>query len=219
MDNAKKTIALALTGASGAQYGLRLMEELLKQGHCVYLMLSDPARIVMDMDMDLQLPRNPKAIQRYFEQEFNVPEGQLFAFGQNEWTAPVASGTGAADAMVICPCTAGTLGAVASGLSDNLIHRAADVALKERKPLLMVYRETPYSLIQLENMVKLTKAGAVIMPSNPGFYTRPKTLDDIVDFMVGKILDQLDIKHSLVPRWGESELQSSRDDAPDGEYC
>lgn len=198
----QKTIALALTGASGAQYGLRLMEELLKQGHRVYLMLSDPARIVIDMDMDLQLPRSPKALQRYFEEQYQSKPNQLLAFGQNEWTAPVASGTGAPDAMVICPCTAGTLGAIASGLSDNLIHRAADVALKERKPLLIVYRETPYSAIHLENMLKLTRAGAVIMPSNPGFYTRPKTLEDIVDFMVGKILDQLGVQHTLVPRWG-----------------
>jgi len=195
-----------MTGASGAQYGIRLLEVLLKQGHRVYLMLSKPAQVVIGMDTDLQLPSRPKEIQRFFEQRFGIAEGQLFVFDKEEWTAPVASGTGAADAMVICPCTSGTMGAIAAGISNNLIHRAADVALKERKPLLIVLRETPYSLIHLENMLKLTKAGATIMPSNPGFYTHPKALDDVFDFMVGKILDQLNLEHDLVPNWGEDNL-------------
>ena len=202
----QKTIALAMTGASGAQYGIRLLEVLLKQGHRVYLMLSKPAQVVIGMDTDLQLPSRPKEIQRFFEERFDTIEGQLFVFDKEEWTAPIASGTGAADAMVICPCTSGTLGAIAAGISNNLIHRAADVALKERKPLLIVLRETPYSLIHLENMLKLTQAGATIMPSNPGFYTHPKTLEDIFDFMVGKILDQLSLDHDLVPNWGEDNL-------------
>lgn len=202
----KMTISLAMTGASGAQYGLRLLEVLLKQGHRVYLMLSKPAQVVIGMDTDLKLPSRPKEIQRFFEERFGIASGQLFVFDKEEWTAPIASGTGAADAMVICPCTAGTLGAVAAGLSDNLIHRAADVALKERKPLLIVFRETPYSAIHLENMLKLTHAGAVIMPSNPGFYNRPQSIDDIVDFMVGKILDQLRIEHDIQPNWGEDRL-------------
>lgn len=202
----QKTISLAFTGASGAQYGLRTLEVLLKQGHRVYLMMSKPAQVVIGMDTDLKLPGRPKEIQRFFEARFGIDEGQLFVFDKEEWTAPVASGTGAADAMVICPCTAGTLGAIASGVSDNLIHRAADVALKERKPLLVVLRETPYSAIHLENMLKLTHAGATIMPSNPGFYTRPQSIDELVDFMVGKILDQLGLEHELTPRWGEDRL-------------
>ena len=200
--NDRKTISLAFTGASGAQYGLRLLEELLRQGHRVYLMMSKPAQVVIGMDTDLKLPGRPREIQRFFESRYDCQPGQLSVFDKEEWTAPVASGTGAADAMVICPCTSGTLGAIASGISDNLIHRAADVALKERKPLLVVLRETPYSAIHLENMLKLTHAGATIMPSNPGFYTRPQSIDDLVDFMVGKILDQLGLEHDLVPRWG-----------------
>ena len=165
-------------------------------------MLSKPAQVVIGMDTDIRLPSRPKEIQRFFEERFNIEPGLLFCYDKEEWTAPVASGTGAADAMVVCPCTAGTLGAMAAGMSDNLIHRAADVALKERKPLLVVMRETPYSAIHLENMLKLTRAGAIIMPANPGFYTHPKTVDDIVDFVVAKILDQLNISHTLVPKWG-----------------
>lgn len=195
-----------MTGASGAQYGLRLLEVLLKQGHRVYLMLSKPAQVVIGMDTDLKLPGRPREIQRFFEERCDIAPGQLFVFDKEEWTAPVASGTGAADAMVICPCTAGTLGAIASGVSDNLIHRAADVALKERKPLLVILRETPYSAIHLENMLKLTHAGAVIMPSNPGFYTRPQTIEDLVDFMVAKIMDQLELAHELIPKWGHEQL-------------
>ncbi|MGM0564414.1 MAG: flavin prenyltransferase UbiX [Pseudomonadota bacterium] len=203
--NDRKTISLAFTGASGAQYGLRLLEELLRQGHRVYLMMSKPAQVVIGMDTDLKLPGRPREIQRFFESRYDCQPGQLSVFDKEEWTAPVASGTGAADAMVICPCTSGTLGAIAAGISDNLIHRAADVALKERKPLLVVLRETPYSAIHLENMLKLTHAGATIMPSNPGFYTRPQSIDDLVDFMVGKILDQLGLEHDLVPRWGSEQ--------------
>lgn len=200
------TISLAMTGASGAQYGLRLLEVLLKQGHRVYLMISKPAQVVIGMDTDLKLPSRTMEIRRFFEERFEIEEGLLHVFDRDEWTAPVASGTGAADAMVICPCTAGSLGAIAAGFSDNLIHRAADVAMKERKPLIIVFRETPYSAIHLENMLKLTHAGAVIMPSNPGFYNRPETLDDVFDFMVGKILDQLNIPHNLQPNWGEDRL-------------
>lgn len=206
MSDKKLTISLAMTGASGAQYGLRLLEVLLKQGHRVYLMISKPAQVVIGMDTDLKLPSRTMEIRRFFEERFDVEEGLLHVFDRDEWTAPVASGTGAADAMVICPCTAGSLGAIAAGFSDNLIHRAADVAMKERKPLLIVFRETPYSAIHLENMLKLTHAGAVIMPSNPGFYNRPQTIDDLVDFMVGKILDQLNIAHDLQPNWGEDRL-------------
>ncbi len=203
----RKTIALAMTGASGAQYGLRLLEVLLAQGHRVYLMLSKPAQVVIGMDTDLKLPGRPREIQHFFAQRFATAPGQLVVFDKEEWTAPIASGTGAADAMVVCPCTAGTLGAIAAGISNNLIHRAADVALKERKPLLLVLRETPYSTLHLENMLKLSRAGAVIMPANPGFYTHPQTLDDIFDFIVGKILDQLDIPHSLIPSWGADAQQ------------
>ena len=118
--------------------------------------------------------------------------------------APVASGSNPADAMAICPCSMGTLGAIAHGLADNLIERAADVMLKERRPLVLVPRETPLSVIHLDNMSKLAHAGAVILPPSPGFYTHPQTIDDLVDFVVARVLDQLRVPHALVPRWGEA---------------
>lgn len=208
MTDKKMTISLAMTGASGAQYGLRLLEVLLKQGHRVYLMLSRPAVVVINMDTDIKLPSQPKAIQNFFEERYGAEKGQLFVFGKNDWMAPVASGSGAADAMIVCPCTAGTLAAMAGGMADSLIRRSADVALKERKPLIVVMRETPYAMIHLENMLTLTRAGAVIMPSNPGFYNRPKTLEEVYDFMVAKILDQLNIEHDLMPKWGHDRIEN-----------
>ena len=116
--------------------------------------------------------------------------------------SPVASGSNPADAMAICPCSLGTLGAVAAGLADNLIERAADVMLKERRPLVLVPRETPLSAIHLENMLKLARAGAVILPPSPGFYGHPQSIDELVDFVVARILDQLGVSHALGPRWG-----------------
>jgi flavin prenyltransferase len=126
----------------------------------------------------------------------------LRAFGREEWFAPVASGSNPPDAMVICPCTMGSLAAIAAGLADNLIERAADVMLKERRPLILVPRETPLSAIHLENMLKLARAGAVILPANPGFYHRPQDVGGVIDFIVARILDHLGVAHALMPRWG-----------------
>jgi 4-hydroxy-3-polyprenylbenzoate decarboxylase len=127
----------------------------------------------------------------------------LRVFGREDWFAPVASGSNPPDAMVICPCTVGTLAAVAAGLSDNLIERAADVTLKEGRKLILVPRETPFSALHLENMLRLSRAGAVILPANPGFYHKPKRVEDLVDFVVARILDHLGVKHDLMARWGE----------------
>jgi 4-hydroxy-3-polyprenylbenzoate decarboxylase len=136
---------------------------------------------------------------------FSVPAGQLRVFGRQQWTAPVASGTNPPDAVVVCPCTTGTLATIASGMCNDLIDRAADVVLKERRPLILVVRETPFSAIHLENMLRLARSGAVIMPANPGFYYRPESVQDLVDFLVARILDHLGIPHQLLPRWGEAE--------------
>jgi 4-hydroxy-3-polyprenylbenzoate decarboxylase len=197
-----KTIALAMTGASGACYGLRLLECLLASGQQVYLMLSKPAQVVIGMETDLSLPGRPHEIQKFFVERFKCAAEQLQVFDREQWTAPVASGSGAPDAMVICPCTTGTLAAVAAGQCDQLMHRAADVMLKERRPLILVLRETPYSAVHLRNMLAVTEAGAVVMPSNPGFYNRPRHIEELVDFMVARILDHLKIEHTLLPRWG-----------------
>ncbi len=196
-----KHIALALTGASGAAYGLRLLECLRAADCRVSLMLSQAARIVLKQEMDLNLPTENAALVDLLQQRY-AGRAELMAYGEKEWFSPLASGSGAADAMVICPCSMGTLAAVAHGLADNLIARAADVMLKERRPLILVPRETPFSLIHLRNMTQLAEAGAVILPANPGFYYHPKRVEEIVDFVVARILDQLGVAQTLIPRWG-----------------
>lgn len=194
-----------MTGASGAQYGLRLLEELVKANAHISLLLSRPAQIVIKTETDLDLPARANDIQDFFTNRFNASNDQINVYEREQWMAPIASGSGVADATVICPCTTGTLSSIAVGSSRNLLERAADVALKERKKLILVIRETPLSDIHLENMLKLSRMGAIIMPANPGFYQQPKTLDDIINFMVARILDHLGIKHELQPRWGDKE--------------
>ncbi len=198
-----QTVTLALTGASGMPYGIRLLEMLLKEGKQVYLLYSKVAQIVAQQEMNLMLPSSAKETEAFFNRRYQLPEGQLRVFGREEWFAPVASGSNPADAMVICPCTMGTLAAIAAGMSQNLIERAADVMLKENRPLIIVPREMPFSAIHLENMLKLVRSGAVILPANPGFYHHPQTVQDIVDFVVARILDHLSIEHSLIARWGD----------------
>lgn len=197
-----KTITLALTGASGAQYGLRLLQALLAV-HCrVYLLLSRAAEVVIRRETTFDLPEGFAAQQAWFAAHFPAPPGYLTLFDREDWFAPVASGSGAPEAMVICPASGGTLSALACGASNNLIERAGDVALKERRKLILVPRETPYSQVHLENMLKLTQMGAVVLPASPGFYQYPKTIEDLVDFVVARILDQLGIAHSLMVPWG-----------------
>ena len=203
--NGRTAIALAMTGASGALYGLRLLESLLEAGESVDFMISAPGQVVVSTESDLSLSGRPAEIQRILTERFGARDGQLRVFGREEWSAPIASGSGVPRAMVICPCTMGTLAAVACGMSDNLIDRAADVVLKEGRKLILVPRETPFSVIHLENMLRLARMGAVILPPNPGFYHQPRTLDDLVNFIVARILDQLGIAQALVPRWGDEQ--------------
>lgn len=196
-----KRITLALTGASGMAYGIRLLECLLAAGCRVDLLISQAARIVARQELDLALPGDNAALAELFGKQF--PGGELHAHGEKEWFAPAASGSNPADAMVVCPCTMGSLAAIAHGLADNLVERAADVMLKERRPLILVPRETPFSLIHLRNMTALAEAGAVILPANPGFYHRPAEVGQVVDFVVARVLDQLGVSHQLMARWGE----------------
>ena len=196
-------IILGMTGASGADYGLRLLQCLLEAGWPVQLLLSKAAQIVIHMETDLRLPSRTGDIQRVLIDYYRCDPGQLRVYGQDQWTAPPASGSALARAMVVCPCTTGALAAIANGNSDNLLERAADVSLKEGRKLILVLRETPFSVIHLENMLRLARAGAVILPANPGFYYRPTTAAQLVDFIVARILDQLAIPHTLLPRWGE----------------
>jgi flavin prenyltransferase len=204
----ERTVTLALTGASGMPYGVRLLECLLATGVRVYLLYSQVAQVVARQEMDLALPARAREVEDFFARRFAAAQNQLRVFGREEWFSPVASGSNPADAMVICPCSMGTLAAVASGLADNLIERAADVMMKEHRPLVLVPRETPLSAIHLENMLRLARAGAVILPANPGFYHHPVRVEDLVDFVVARVLDQLRVPHQLIARWGEA--QSSR---------
>lgn len=200
-----RTICLALTGASGMPYGIRLLECLLAAGCRVQLLYSQVAQIVARQEMALELPARAAETQAYFRERYAALPGKLEVYGREEWFAPVASGSNPPDAMVVCPCTMGTLASIAQGLSSNLIERAADVVLKEGRKLVLVPRETPFSTIHLENMLRLSRAGAVILPPNPGFYHHPKSIEQVVDFVVARILDQLTVPHSLMQRWGEAE--------------
>ncbi len=192
-----------MTGASGAPYGLRLLQCLLAQNCEVHFMISKAALMVVAMETELKLPEKIGALAAALHEHFKVDGSQLKVYGREDWTAPVASGSGAPQAMVICPCSTGTLSAIATGASNNLIERAADVALKERRQLIVVPRESPLSSIHLQNMLTLSQAGVTIMPASPGYYHKPAGIDDLVDFMVARVLDHLGLEQNLVPRWGE----------------
>lgn len=200
--SASRPITLAFTGASGAPYGLRLLEMLLGAGRPVHLLISQAAHLVIGTETDLKLPSRPADIRRVLSERFGAAPEQLQVFGREQWTAPVASGSSLAEAMVVCPCTTGTLAAIAAGTSDNLIDRAADVMIKEQRKLILVVRETPFSALHLENMLKLARLGVMILPANPGFYNRPDSVEALVDFVVARVLDQLGIDQTLTARWG-----------------
>lgn len=201
-NNFNGTVTLALTGASGAPYGLRLLECLVKANYHVYLLISPAAQMVLATESDVKISSRPTEVQQFFTSLYNAAPNQIKSFGKDQWMAPIASGSNTASAMVVCPCSAGTLSAIACGNSDNLIERAADVMIKEQRKLILVPREMPLSVIHLENMLKLARIGVTIMPANPGFYHSPKNISDLVDFVVARILDQLHIPHTLIPRWG-----------------
>jgi 4-hydroxy-3-polyprenylbenzoate decarboxylase len=198
------TVTLALSGASGMAYGLRLLECLLAADLRVYLLVSQAAHIVAKQELGVALPARASDLERQLSESLNTRDGQLRVFGREDWNAPVASGSNPADAMAVCPCSMGTLAAIAHGLSDNLIERAADVMLKEQRKLILVPREAPFSTLHLENMLTLSRMNAVILPANPGFYHQPQSVSDIVDFVVARILDQLGVQHELMARWGDS---------------
>lgn len=144
----------------------------------------------------------PQELSAYLCRQYGAKEGQIVACGKEEWFSPVASGSAAPKQMVVCPCSMGTVSAIANGTSDNLLERAADVVIKERGQLILVPRESPFSAIHLENMLKLARLGVTIMPAAPGFYHEPKSIEDLVDFMVARILDHLGVEHELTSRWG-----------------
>ena len=204
MPSAKsKSVTLAITGASGSQYGLRLLECLLAADYSVNVMISKAAQIVIATETDIKLPTQKADRRAFFAERYHAKEEQINIYGLDQWLAPVASGSSLAPTMVVCPCSTGSLAAIAQGHSNNLIERAADVTLKEGKKLILVPRETPYSTIHLENMLKLSQMGVTILPASPGFYHRPESIQNLIDFIVGRILDQLGIDQKIAPRWGE----------------
>ena len=201
----KDKITLAFSGASGAPYGLKLLEVLLEQQYQVYVLISSAARVVLDTESNIKLSANEDKATEQLNTLFDAQPQQLQVFGKDNWFSPVASGSAAPKKMVVCPCSAGSVSAIAVGASDNLLERAADVVIKERGQLILVPRETPFSEIHLENMLKLSRLGVTIMPAAPGFYHKPQSIEDLVDFMVARILDHLIIEHTLTKRWGYGE--------------
>ncbi|MBY6196924.1 flavin prenyltransferase UbiX [Vibrio hangzhouensis] len=202
MKPVEKAITLAFTGASGAPYGMRLLECLLAQDYTVYLLISSAARVVLATEHNIKLPSGPDAAHKALVERLNCAADKLVVCGKEDWFSPVASGSAAPKKMIVCPCSAGSVAAIAHGMSDNLIERAADVVIKERGQLVLVVRETPFSTLHLENMHKLSQMGVTIMPAAPGFYHQPQSIDDLIDFIVARVLDHMGIDQALVPRWG-----------------
>lgn len=198
----KGQITVAITGASGAPYALRLLQQLVAADYQVLTLMSSAARVVFAAEEDLKIPAGADKASDWFRQYFDAKPEQVRVYGKEDWFSPVASGSSAPKQMIICPCSTGTLSAVAMGACDNLIERAADVVIKEKGQLILVPREMPLSTIHLENMLTLSKIGATIMPAAPGFYHQPKQLSDLVDFVVARVLDHLTISQSLMNPWG-----------------
>lgn len=198
-----RRVVVAWSGASGIGYGLRLVEVLLSAGVRVELVYSPVTQIVARQELDVTLPTAPDAAAALLRERFNAGES-LQVYGREAWFAPIASGSNAADAMVVCPASMGTVAAIAQGMAKTLIERAADVMLKERRPLVLVPRETPLSVIHLENLLRLARAGACVLPANPGFYHHPQRVEDLIDFIVMRVCDQIGVATDLLPRWGET---------------
>lgn len=200
----QSSVCLAITGASGFPYALKLLQQLLKQAK-VHLLVSDAAKKVALCENNLELNDELPALKQQLLKVCDATEyaDNLFLYSKTDWNSPVASGSSNVSAMVICPCSTGTLAAVAAGMSNNLIERAATVMLKERRQLIIVPREMPLSAIQLEAMHKLALLGVAVLPASPGFYQQPKSIDDMVGFVVARILQQLNLPQQLVEPWGE----------------
>jgi 4-hydroxy-3-polyprenylbenzoate decarboxylase len=197
-------LVLALTGASGAPYGVRLLEVLLRAGRTVHLVVSPSAVQVIEGELDRRVNLERFALVDLLGDAAAALDAERVRYHHfMDFQAGIASGSFLTGGMIVCPCSMGTAAAIAHGLSQNLIHRAADVHLKERRPLILVPRETPMHLLQLRNLVACAEAGAVVLPAMPAFYTRPRTLQDTVDFIVGRVCDQLSIDNHLLPRWSE----------------
>jgi flavin prenyltransferase len=186
---------VGITGASGSIYGIRLIQQLALKKHTVNVVITSAGKMVMKEELGVS------GLGKMDKLELSKVKGNIKVWENNDFEAPFMSGSSAPEAVIIIPCSVGKLAAIANGISGNLVERTADVALKEKRQLILVVRETPLSLIHLENMVKVTKAGAQILPAMPAFYHHPKTIDDMVNFVVGKVLNLLRIEHNLFKSW------------------
>src|SRR5438067_7033938 len=204
-------LVVAMTGASGAPYGVRLLEVLLQAGRVVHLTMSPAATEVLQQEMDRRVRLDDFALADLLGETAALAKPDQVQYHHfRDFRAGIASGSFLTAGMVVCPCSMGTAAAIAHGLSQNLIHRAADVHLKERRKLILVPRETPLGVVQLRNLTLCAEAGAVVLPAMPAVYTRPKGLQDAVDFIVGRICDQLGVEHQLLNRWGEGTKSEPR---------
>lgn len=199
---AERPIVVAITGASGAPYAVRLLENLVEHQRRVSLIVSDHGLRLLDTEMGVS------SVDALRERVGAVGwDAHITVYDDRDRGAAPASGSALTAGMVVCPCSMGTISAIAVGASRSLVERAADVTLKERRRLVLVPRESPYSAIHLENMLALTRAGAVILPASPGFYHRPRSIDDLVNFVVARVLDHLGVEHTLLPRWGSETTE------------
>ena len=201
MPEFNRRVTLAMTGASGAQYGMRLLDCLVQANCQVQFLISDAARVVVETETDIDLPEDD-LLEEFLTLNFDAEPGQIVVSTSKDWFSSVASGSASPSSMVICPASGGTISSIACGASNNLIERAADVAIKEQRQLIVVPIETPLSEIHLENMLKLARLGVMVLPAMPGFYQNPETIDDLIDFVVARILDHLGVEQNLLPRWG-----------------
>jgi len=204
----KQSITLAITGASGSIYGLNLLSHLVKYYQNIHLVISDAGRIVLATEQDLKLPESPKKIQEIITKHLSCDPEIIKVYAKENWYSPIASGSAAPKQMVICPASMGCVSAIATGASNNLMERAADVVLKEKGQLIILPREMPFSTIHLRNLLSLSESGATIMPASPGFYNNPQKLDDLVDFVSARVLNHLGIDNQLNHPWGYAKNEN-----------
>ena len=196
-----KKYILGISGGSGGLYSISVLKGIVNAGHKCYLVTSKPGRRILSLETDTKLSGNADKDKKILIEKFNFNEDLLEVIDENDVGASIASGSFRTSGMAIVPCSTGSLGSLANGISRGLIERAADVCLKERRKLIIVPRETPYSLIHLENMTKLTRAGAIILPASPGFYNLPKKIDDLIDMISSRVLEKLDIEPENLKEW------------------
>lgn len=200
----KKEITLAFSGASGAHYGLRLLEQLVLAQYQVSVVISTAGLMVINDETKLKLSGNVQKVGQTLSALYQAQTDQIKVYGKDDWYSPLASGNSAPKTMVVAPCSAGCLAAIAQGMSDNLLERCADVVIKEQGKLILLLREMPLSAIHLEHALKLAKLGVCIMPASPGFYFNPQSVNDVIDFVVARMLDHIGVNHTLSKKWGES---------------